>query len=67
MRSFVAALGRAHFTFNPLHSAIAEANELRHAIDTEALYPAPARIQSLIDRAGWSLSFSRSAALPDEN
>jgi hypothetical protein len=36
-----------HFPFDPLHSAIAEANELRHAIDTEAL---PQRQPCLIDR-----------------
>ena len=54
MRSFVAASRRLHLPLNPLHSPIAEANELRHAIDTEALSqlgPRPGDRARIIQRA----------------
>jgi len=41
--------GGAHLSFDPLHSAIAEADELRNAVDTEAIAQRQSRF---VNRAG---------------
>src|ERR1700722_1142575 len=58
-----------HFLFDPLHSAIAEANQLRHVVDTEAAQRQSRLINrvGIIQRATELLAIRHSAVQPGVN